>query len=58
MKYKGVKLYYGFHGGSAVKNPLANAGVVHLPLHLDDPLGRSLKKEIETHSRIPTWKTL
>ena len=48
----------GFTGGSTVKNPLANAGVMHHPLHRDDPLGRSFKKEIETHSRIPTWETL
>ena len=45
-----------FPCGSAVKNPLANAGVMHLPLHWDDLLGRSLEKEIETHSSIPTWE--
>ena len=46
----------GFPGGSAVRNPLANAGVMHLPLHWDGPLGRSLEKEIETHSSILTWE--
>ena len=46
----------GFPGGSAVKNPLANAGVMHLPLHWDDPLGRSSEKEIETNSSVPTWE--
>ena len=46
----------GFPGGSAVRNPLANAGVTHLPLHWDGPLGRSLENEIETHSSILTWE--
>ena len=43
----------GFHGGSMVKNALANAGdMVLIP-----GLGRSLEEEMATHSSIPAWET-
>ena len=41
-----------FPGGSVVKNPLADAGDMgSIP-----ELGRSLKKEMATHSSILAWK--
>ena len=43
-----VKYYMGFPGGSAVKNPLVNAGDVALISGWKDPL----EKEIGTHSII------
>ena len=42
----------GFPGGSAVKNPLANAGDVALIFGWEDPL----EKEIATHSSILAWR--
>ena len=47
-----VKYYMGFPGGSAVKNPLANAGDVALIFGWEDPL----EKEIATHSSILAWE--
>ena len=42
----------GFPGGSAVKNPPANAGDVNQSLGQEDPL----EKEMATQSRILTWE--
>ena len=41
-----------FPGGSVVKNPSANAGDLGLILGL----GRSLEKEMATHSSTLTWE--
>ena len=45
-------ILYGLPGGSVVKNPLTNKGVVGLI----PELGRSLEKEMATHSSILAWK--
>jgi len=42
----------GFPGGSALKNPLVNAGDVVLSLGREDPL----EKEMATHSSILAWE--
>ena len=48
------KLYseLGFPGGSALKNPLANAGDLVQSLCWEDPL----EKEMATHSSILAWE--
>ena len=40
----GKVLFMGFTAGSAVKYPPVNAEDVHLPIHWEDPLGRSSGK--------------
>ena len=45
-------VYVGFPGGSAVKNPPANAGVPVSSLGQEDPL----EKEMETHSSFLAWR--
>ena len=44
-------VFLGFSGGSVVKNPPASAGDVDL-IHWS---GRSLEKEMATHSSILAW---
>ena len=46
-------LSLGFPGGSAVKNPPANAGDTSSIPGLEDPLD----EKMETHSSILAWKT-
>ena len=41
IKYREVVIFMGFPGGSAVKNPPANSGDMHLQIHWEDPLERS-----------------
>ena len=48
----GVQVKDGFPGGSVVKNPPARAGDEGSVLGL----GRSLKKEMATHSTLLTWR--
>ena len=43
---------WGFPGGIVVKNLLTSAGNVGL----SPRLGRSLEKEMATHSSIPAWR--
>ena len=43
---------WGFHGGSVVKNPPANAGDKVPSLGQEDPL----EKEMATHSSILAWE--
>ena len=45
-------VYVGFPGGSAVKNPPANAGVPVSSLGQEDPL----EKAMETHSSFLAWR--
>ena len=47
-----VTIFMGFPGGSVVKNLPTSAGNVGL----SPRLGRSLEKEMETHSSILGWK--
>ena len=47
-----VTIFMGFPGGSVVKNLLTSAGNVGL----SPRLGRSLEKEMATHSSILGWK--
>ena len=47
-----IRRYMGFPGASVVKNPSANAG----DLGLIPGSGRSLEKEMATHSSIITWE--
>ena len=47
-----LALVLGFPGGSVIKNPPANAG----GMGLTPGLGRSLEKEMATHSSILAWE--
>ena len=47
-----TEVILGIPGGSAVKNPAANAGTWVPSLGREDPL----EKEMATHSRIPAWR--
>ena len=47
-----IRRYMGFPGASVVKNPSANAG----DLGLIPGSGRSLEKEMATHSSVLAWR--